>query len=97
VEPTDQVVRIDLTDVGTSVWARPAMFYGTDPDSGKVYDGPHVLVVDDPGTPPDAVVAGRAGDLDAWLWRRRDDAGITVDGDRTAYDAFWAAVDQPLD
>lgn len=97
VDPSEHHVRIDLTDVGTSIWARPATFTGTHPESGKVYDGPHVLAVPDPGTPADAVVAGAAADLDAWLWRRRDDAGITVTGDRAAYDAFWAAVDQPLD
>jgi hypothetical protein len=97
VEPTGFHVRVDLTDVGESIWARPALFYGTDPESGKNYDGPHVEVVADPGTPPDAVVAGAAADLDAWLWRRQDDAGIIVSGDREAYGALWAAVDQPLD
>jgi uncharacterized protein (TIGR03083 family) len=97
IEASSLLVQLELTDVGRSVWARPAMFYGTDPSSGKVYDGPHVLAVADPGAAADAVVRGTAGDVDAWLWRRRSDEGITVSGDRTAFEAFWAAVDQPLD
>ncbi|WP_182526738.1 maleylpyruvate isomerase family mycothiol-dependent enzyme [Nocardioides dongkuii] len=96
-EPSAHHVRVDLTDLGTSIWAQPGLFVGTEPESGKVYDGPHVLVVGDPGTDPDAVVAGAAPDLDAWLWRRRDDTGIAITGDRAAYDGFRVAVDQPLD
>lgn len=97
VETGAGFVRVDLTDAAESIWVQPATFFGTHPESGKVYDGPHVMVVPDPGTPADAVVAGAAADLDAWLWRRRDDAGITVTGDPAVYGRFWAAVDQPLD
>ncbi|MCD4535057.1 maleylpyruvate isomerase family mycothiol-dependent enzyme [Nocardioides sp. cx-169] len=91
----DALVRIDMTDVARSLYVRPGMFYGTDPESGKVHDGPH-LALDEPGD-ADATVRGRASDLDAWLWRRRDDAGIEVSGDRTAYDALMRAVSEPLD
>ena len=101
IEPGDQHVRFDLTHPDGSpmetVWVQPCTFYGTDPETGKNYDGPHLLVVDDPGTEPDAVVRGTAADIDAWLWKRRDDSGIEVSGDRAAYDAFRAAVTQPLD
>jgi uncharacterized protein (TIGR03083 family) len=97
IEPGDHVVRIDLTDVATSIWARPCTFFGTDPESGKTYDGPHVLVVDDPGTEPSAVVSATAGDLDATWWKRRGTEGIAVTGDRAAYDELVAAVSPPLD
>jgi uncharacterized protein (TIGR03083 family) len=97
IEPSPWLVRVELTDLGESIWARPGTFFGTDPDSGKVHDGPHVQVVPDPGRPADAEVAGAAADLDAWLWRRRSDDGIVISGDPAAYDAFRAAVDQPLD
>lgn len=97
IEPGAHHVRIDLTDVGVSLWVRPCTFLGTDPDSGKNHDGPHLLLVDGPGTEPDAVVAGKAGDVDAWLWKRRDGTGITVSGDRDAYGELVAAISPPLD
>jgi hypothetical protein len=34
--------------------------------------------------------------MDAWLWRRGDDAEIRVAGDRAVYDFFRRAVDQPI-
>jgi hypothetical protein len=53
------------------------------------------LRVDD--GPADVVVRGPAGDIDAWLWRRRNETGIVIDGDQTAYAEWRAAVDQPVD
>lgn len=97
IEPSSWLVRVDLTDLGESIWVRPGTFVGTEPTSGKVYDGPHVQVVPAGSAAPDAVVAGGAADLDAWLWRRQSQDGITISGDPAAYDAFWAAVDQALD
>lgn len=101
IEPGHLHVRFDLTDSEGSpletAWVQPSAFFGTEPESGKNYDGPHLVVVPDPGTEPDAVVRGAAADVDAWLWRRRDDSGIEISGDQAAYEAFRAAVDQPLD
>lgn len=101
IEPGNFHVRFDLTDPEGShletAWVQPSTFYGTEPESGKNYDGPHLVVVPDPGTEPDAVVRGAAADVDAWLWRRRDDTGIEISGDPAAYEAFRAAVDHPLD
>lgn len=96
-EPSEHLVRIDLTDRDAAIVVRPGTLLGTDPDTGEVHDGPHLCVVDEPGAAASAVVAGAAADLDAWLWNRRDHAGITVSGDPAAYDAFRAAVSQPLD
>lgn len=93
-EMGEALVHIEMTDVGESLFVRPGMFYGTDPESGKNYDGPHLLVAE-PGEAA-AVVRGPAGDLDAWLWKRRDDAGIEVSGDREVYDAMFRAVSEPL-
>lgn len=90
-------VRLDLTDTGMTLWVHPCLFIGTDPDSGKTYDGPHLLVVIDPGAEPDAVVTGRAADVDAWLWKRRDDEAITVSGDPLAYAELQAALRPALD
>ena len=90
-------VRVDLTDRGESVWVQLGMFSGTDPDSDTTYtDEPDIDVVADPGTEPDAVVAGTAAGLDAWLWRRGDDADISVTGDRGIYDRFRGAVNHPI-
>ena len=54
-------------------------------------------VVPDPGRTADVVVTGEAAALDAWLWKRRDDAGITVTGDGEVYDHVRAVLDQPID
>lgn len=97
IEHSDRRVRLDLTDVGTSIWVEPCTFLGTHPESGTTYDGPHVLVVDDPGREPDALVRGTAEALDVWLWQRSDDSEISVTGDPEAFEAFLAAVTQPLD
>lgn len=97
IEPGTHHVRIDLTDAGGSLWVQPCTFLGTDPESGKNYDGPHVLVVDDPGTEPSAVVSAAAADLDATWWKRRGADGIEVTGDRAAYDELKAALDPALD
>lgn len=94
-EMGEALVRIELTDVGESLFVRPGMFYGTDPDSGKNYDGPHLMLAE-PGDGA-ALVRGKAADLDAWLWKRRGADGIEVSGDRAVYDAMMAAVSQPLD
>lgn len=94
-EPSEHLVRVELIDVGADLWVRPGLFSGTDPDSGKNHDSAH-LVLTDPGT-ASATVSGTAADLDRWLWKRGDDADITVSGDRTAYDALVAAVGPPLD
>jgi uncharacterized protein (TIGR03083 family) len=93
--PTDTHLRVDCTDTGESVWVRLGHFSGTSPE-GNSYDDDDLHVVDHPGSEPDAVVAGPAAALDAWLWRRGDDSEVTVAGDRSAYDAFRAAVDQPI-
>lgn len=90
------LLRFDLTDAGESVWVRLGRFTGTDPDDGRTYDEADLGVVPDPGAEPDAVVAGRAGPMDAWLWHRGDDTGISVHGDRGVYDRFAALVTSPI-
>lgn len=92
----EQHVRFDCTDTDHQVWVNVARFTGTDPE-GTSYDEDDVLVVDDPGTEPDAVVQGTAGELDAWLWHRADDSGIQTTGDRTVLDRLLKVLSQPID
>lgn len=96
-EPVAGHVRIDLVDVDGSLWVRPGTLRGTDPDSGRVLDGPHLLVVDDPGREPDAVVSGTAAALDTRWWKREGGGEVRQEGDTEALAALDAALDPPLD
>jgi uncharacterized protein (TIGR03083 family) len=89
-------VRVDCTDTGDQVWVRTGRFVGTDPKSGTHYDDNDINVVPDPGFEPDTLIAGPAAALDAWLWRRGDDAEVAVTGDRATYDHFREAVNHPI-
>ena len=95
-EPGDGQVAIQLTDVGVTLRVHPGMFFGTDPEDGKVYDGPHLLLVDGEGAPA-ATVTGTAPDVDAWLWKRADGDRVTWTGDDGARERFLAAVSAALD
>jgi uncharacterized protein (TIGR03083 family) len=90
-------VRVDLTDRGESVWVETGRFTGTDPESGKEYDEDDIAKVAARDGEPDAVVTGPAGPLDAWLWRRGGDEGISVTGDEAVVALFRACVDQAID
>lgn len=93
--PSGRHTAIELTDTGDRIRVASGWFSGTHPEAGLI-EGHHVVRVDDDG-PADVVVRGPATDLDAWLWRRRPDEGITVEGDEAAYAEWRSAVDQPLD
>ena len=97
IEAGSHLVRVDLTDTGDSLWVQPCTFLGTHPESGKNFDGPHLLVVDDPGTEPSAVVSGTAADLDTTWWKRPGAGPVAVTGDRAAYGELVAALSPPLD
>ncbi|CUR54150.1 conserved hypothetical protein [metagenome] len=92
---TDQHVRVDLTDADVSIWVQLGHFQGTDPEDGVTYDEADLCVVPDSGAEVQAVVAGTSTELDAWLWRRADGAGISITGQPEACSLFRAAVNQP--
>jgi uncharacterized protein (TIGR03083 family) len=93
--PLPHYVRVDISDRDESVWVQIGRFTGTDPD-GEHHDLEDIRVLRAPDTAPDAVVSGPAAALDAWLWRRDDDAGVRVTGDRGVYDRFRTAVNHPI-
>jgi uncharacterized protein (TIGR03083 family) len=95
-DPLPRFVEFRLTDVGTSVWTQLGTFSGTPPEGEPIADEKDMHVAADPGRPADAVVTGTAADLDAWLWHRRDDAGITVSGDTEVYDHARVVLDHPI-
>jgi uncharacterized protein (TIGR03083 family) len=90
-------VRVDLTDRGESVWVETGRFTGTDPESGKTYDEDDISAVPPRDAGPDAVVAGPAATLDAWLWRRIPGDGVALTGDEAVIAHFRRCVDQPID
>jgi uncharacterized protein (TIGR03083 family) len=94
--PLPHFVEVDLSDRDESVWVQLGRFTGTDPDDQVAYDEDDLRVVPDPGTAAEAVVHGPAPELDAWLWRRTDDSGIRISGDRGVYDHFRSAVRHPI-
>lgn len=95
--PSGTQVRVEATDTGLVVPVALGRFVGTDPKDGTAYDEPDISVRRaDPARPAAAVVRGTAEDLDAWLWHRRDDARITVEGDPGAAEQFLGVVSQPI-
>ncbi|KQW43157.1 hypothetical protein ASC77_22835 [Nocardioides sp. Root1257] len=89
-------VRVDVTDTGDAVWVELGRFTGTDPDSGESHDLDDISVVADPGAAPEVVISGPAGPLDTWLWRRGDDAEISVVGDEDVVALFRSCVNHPI-
>lgn len=96
-DPAQGVVKVSLNDAAVDLWVQPGLFIGTDPESGRNQDGPHLVLLDAPPGAADTVIEGRAADVDAWLWHRRDDAGISRSGDDVTLASFLAAVTPPLD
>lgn len=97
-DPAQRFVEFRITDVGTSVWTQLGVFNGTATSDGRVYvDEKDLHVVPDPGVPADAVITGAAADLDAWLWHRRDDAGITAAGDAGTLEHLTTVLSNPVD
>ena len=74
-------VRVECTN-GPRAWLlRLGRFTGVGPENGTSHalDAAEVAVLDDGSPPVDLVVAGRAWDLDRWLWGRGP-AEVTVTG-----------------
>lgn len=92
-------VLFELTDrPDASVTVELGLFSGTDPDSEKSYaDEPDLHVVATDGSrPPRATVRGTADDVDAWLWHRRGDDAVALEGDEHTLEALRAILGSPL-
>ena len=95
--PSGLQAEIRTTDTGLTVPVALGRFTGTDPDDGTSYDDEELSVRRaDAGVEPSAAISGRADDLDAWLWHRRDGSGITFEGDLTTLETLRRALDQPI-
>ncbi len=96
--PGEGTASVRTSDTGLVVPVALGRFNGTDPDDGHVYADEQDLSVRsaDPDATPDVVVTGEAAALDAWLWHRRDDEGITVEGDDEVAGRLSALLQQPL-
>ena len=96
--PGGPQLEIVAEDTGLTLPVVLGRFAGTDPESGEAVDQPDLSVAHaDPEVAPAAVVRGRAEDLDAWAWHRRDDSALTVEGDRSAYAQLLAVLAAPID
>lgn len=88
------VLRVDVADTGDAIWVQVGRFTatnGTDPASH--HDEIRVIKR---RLKPAAVVSGHAAALNAWLWRRAGDDGVTVSGEPDAYTRFRQVVDKPI-
>ena len=96
--PGGPQLQVATEDTGLVLPIVLGRFAGTDPESGEAVDEADLSVEDaDPGATPAAVVRGRAEDLDARAWHRRDDSALTVEGDRAAYSQLLAVLAAPID
>ena len=96
-DPLPHYLEFRLSDAGTSVWTQIGTFSGTAPDGQEYAHEKDMHVVAHPGVPADVVVTGEAGAMDAWLWQRRDDAGISVTGDPAVFDHARVVLAHPTD
>ena len=95
--PGDAHVSVRTTDTRLVVPVVLGRFTGTDPDDDTSYDEEDLSVqAADHAAVPAVVVSGTAADLDAWLWHRRDDAGVTVEGDQDVAARFLTLLRQPI-
>jgi uncharacterized protein (TIGR03083 family) len=96
--PSPTHVAVRATDTGSEVRAVLGRFTGTDPEDGKTYDDDELSVrAAQPSAEPAAVISGTADDLDAWLWHRRDQTSIRLEGDAAVLDRLTKILGQPLD
>src|SRR5215831_1362882 len=86
-------LRLRATDTGDSWLVTFGRFTGTDPGDGTSYDEPGIRAADrDPGTPAAAEMAGRAADLDCWLWHRPPVTPVEASGDARVLSRFEATI-----
>lgn len=96
-EPRAEYAEFRATDTGTSVWVQVGTFSGTSPDGTERSGEPDQHVVPDPGVPAQLVVSGTAGDLDAWLWHRAGEDGVTITGESGVRSHVGAVLGQAID
>jgi len=86
---SDAIVAITESGGGRTWRLRAGEFTGTSPRGNRYVAEPTFLI----DTGDDAItasIAGAAGDLDAWLWGRRDLSALSVAGDRALVDRVRA-------
>jgi uncharacterized protein (TIGR03083 family) len=80
------VGRLTTTDTGAQWFVQLGHWSGHSPNTGKTYsDEPSVNVIET--GEPSFTIAGRAHDLDAWLWNRPTSGEIAIAGDAASLEA----------
>ena len=87
--PGEHVVEFVTSDTARSWPVLLGRWTGTGPQSGREFDEPTGMAIDDDSIAPTARVRGSAADLDRWLWTR---GGSDVE--RTGDAAVLAVVDE---
>ncbi len=88
-----QTLQITSTDTGHTWGLVLGWFTGTDPDDDTSHDQADLRVVDIDERDQAAVhIAGRAADLDCWLWHREPARAVEVTGDRVVLSTFESTI-----
>lgn len=87
------VLAIEATDTGNTWLVELGRMTGTSTNTGKTYDEPSIAILGSGSQEPDAVVRGRAADLNLWVWDRGS-TGIDRTGDESALDGLAALIAQ---
>jgi uncharacterized protein (TIGR03083 family) len=87
-----RLLRLTMTDAGTSCLVQLGRFTGHDPDEGVDVDEPDIGVLDRDWADDAALISATAADLDCWLWHRPTVDAVVESGDPEILSAFRSVV-----
>jgi uncharacterized protein (TIGR03083 family) len=90
------LLRLHMTDAGTSCLIQLGRFTGHDPDQGVDVDETDIGVLDRDAGEEVALITATAADLDCWLWHRPTVDAVVESGDPEILSAFRSVLAFPI-